>query len=142
MLIGARVFLGSRGMKPALMGKGGLAHIRGMGIWQTVQAFIYRMGQAGQACQFFCRNIGHKPHFQHQIWNKGNQIGISAPLAQAVNCALYMARACPNSSQRISNRHAGIIMTMNTQPAFRYRLFGGCDNIEYFFWQAAAIGIA
>ena len=69
-----------------------------------VGQFIHKRGNIFQALQLFIGDAVD-PHFDFQVGDNGNQVGVSASLSITVDGALHLCGSRLNGSERVGDRH-------------------------------------
>ena len=91
MFVSPGVFLNRGDMQPAFMGKGAFADERCTTIRRTVQPFIEHPGNMGELRNTLVTDADIHTHFQLQVGNQRDDIGIAAALSQPVQGALNLS---------------------------------------------------
>ena len=81
-------------------------------------------------------------HFQLQIGNDREQIGVAYALADAVHRALHARGAGAHGRERVGHRATGVVVAVDAEGLAREGSAGGRDDLLHFEGQRAAVGLA
>ena len=129
MFVGLRILEQCRGVDAGLGGEGRAADIRALVMRRAVEKLIEGPRQAGQTDKLVpvdrdleARRIGF---LQTERRNDGDEVGIAAALADAIERALDLARARFDRGEGICDRLAGVVMRVDAE---RGTGDAGCDH--------------
>ena len=146
VLVSLRLLDDGRGVNAGLGGERALAHIRGVTIRRPVEELVEPMRDACDAAKRIVADVDLEFFgiFRLELQRRDNrdEIGVSAALAQAVECPLNLARAGTDRGETVSDRLLGIVMGVNADPISRYHLADLADDALDFVRQRPAIGVA
>ena len=84
-----------------------------------------------------------QPHLQHEVGDDGDEVGVAAALAVAVDGALHVAHALGHRGESIRHRTLGVIVDVDAQRAGRlHHLLHGTEDLDDLVRHAAAVGVA
>ena len=133
-------------MDAGLGGEGTLAHIGRLLVGRAVQELVEGARDVGEALQALGIDAGLEAlgemRLQHQGGDDGDEVGIAAALADAVERALDVAHAGIDGCQRIGDRMLGVVMSVDAEVATRHVGRDVADDGAHFGRQRAAIGVA
>ncbi len=143
MLIGGGVLEDGGGVDAGLGGERALAHIGRVAVRRPVQHLVQHAGGVGEVRQLGTAHAQRKPlrviRLQQQGRDDRAEIGIAAPLAQPVQCALDLAGAGTHGGQRVGDRLLGIVMGVDAHMRARHDAGHIADNGLDLMGQRAAL---
>ena len=117
----------------ALMGKSSITDIGRMRVRHSVDPAVDHSGQRFKLTQLFLRHPCLIAIFQHQIRDQADQVGVTATLTDAVDCALNLTRAGLNRNETVGHSNTAIIMTVDTDIGIRQRFTNSSYTSADFF---------
>src|SRR5262249_35481056 len=99
MLVTGAVLGHRRDMQPALVRECRRTHIRRMYGRRAPEPVINKTGCFRQLYKLFFSYAGLKPHFQYQVRDNADEVGVTAALTYAVDGTLHLPHTCTYSHQ-------------------------------------------
>lgn len=96
----------------------------------------------GETLHILGRQARFVPHFQDERRNEGDQVGVAAPLAKAVQGTLHLPCAGTHRRQTVGDRVAGIVVAMDAKMLTGDMLGHRPDDSFDVVGKRAAVGIA
>ena len=115
MLVAARVLLHRRDVQAALVRERRLADVRRVADRRAVQPLVEQARHVRKPGQIDRRQPGLEAHLQLQGRDDGDQVGVAAALAEAVQRALHLASAGAHRQQAVGDRVAGVVVTVDAE---------------------------
>ena len=127
----------------ALVGEGAGADIRLVRVWRDVGDLRHEARELGQVGQVAAAGDGLESELERQVRPDGDEVGVAAALAVAVDGALDVTGTGLDGSEGVSHRQAGVVMNVdpegNTAAQFGTHVpRQGGDLLG----EAAAVGVA
>ena len=146
MLVGARV-LGERGrVNAGLGGEGRGADVRRVAVGRAVEHFVEGARDVGDLTQRLRRDAGLETlrqfGLQSQRRDERHEIGVAAPLAEAVQRALHLPRAGADGGERVGDGVAGVVVGMDAEIFARNGPRDLADDPLDLIRKRAAVGVA
>ena len=128
VLVAARVLGDRRGMQAGLVGEGAGADVGGVPVGNAIEPLVHRARDLGQTAQPRLRHAGRIAQLEHQRRDQGDQIGVAAALAEAVQRALHLACAGAHGGERVGDRVLGVVVGVDAEPVRRDRCRDPLDD--------------
>ncbi len=147
VLVGGRVFEDRAGVQPGLVGEGAGTDVGRAAQRHAVEDIVKLARDLGKRDRL---RLGHADiisravgFLEQQRRDQGDQVGVAAALAEAIERALHLARAGIDRGEAARHRIAGIVMAMDRQPvAGDARFDHRAGDIVDLARQRAAVGVA